>query len=380
MKKIAHAPNVYATRVQKKFIARGIKLKSKVKAFIFSYIKKNKSYPSVKVIAVGTDLTTADVRQALHDLADDGILRKYPQEENGKVSSYHIPAEVLAQEMKPKPEEEKDLTPQVKGFSEKGLKIIGFIIRGFGAVIGGAAITISADFSLSWTASYLPIVIAWIVSLSIPMYTSFAIEAGIFIRYTTGIIKGKNLSWPAATILLFLTAFVAMGFEMSMITIGQFNKRSALIFTESEITKPKNNNSETFDILKSEENQILNNSDFKYLKNQIENYKNSFEFGSKEYKNLENDFLKKRNDFKIYEGKLEENRKKQKDILNDSKTVLKDEKKEERKDFYTWFANNFSWARAGIIEFIVYLMPALFFVLVAPLGVFVAVGLYRRSI
>jgi hypothetical protein len=279
----------------------------------------------------------------------------------------------------PPPEpEKKEITSEVKGFSEKGIKIIGFIIRGFGALIGAAAITISADFSLSWTASYLPIAIAWIVSLSIPMYTSFAIEAGIFIRYTTGTIKETRLSWPAATILLFCTAFIAMGFEMSMITIGQFNKRSTLIFEASKEI-PKNNNSKTLDVLKVEEIQILDNDDYKYLQKQIQRYQNKFEFGSKEYKNLENDFLKKRNDFKVYENKLEENRKKQKDILNNKDTILVDEKKEERKDFYTWFANNFSWAKAGIIEFIVYLMPALFFVLVAPLGVFVAVGLYRRK-
>ena len=123
----------------------------------------------------------------------------------------------------------------------------------------------------------------------------------------------------------------------------------------------------------------MENDDYKYLQKQIQRYQNKFEFGSKEYKNLENDFLKKRNDFKVYETKLETNRKSQKEILNDSKTIFANIKKEERQDFYTWVESTFHSIKAGVLEFLVYLMPAIFFVLVAPLGTFVAVGLYKRK-
>lgn len=169
-----------------------------------------------------------------------------------------------------------------------------------------------------------------------------------------------------------------MCFELSMITIGLFNSRTELIYSKSE-TVSKNNNEKSLDVLKSEENQILGNSDYKFLKNKIENYRNDFEYGSKDYKNVETEISRMRAEFKIYETKLEKNRADQKRIFDDSKTVLRDKQEEVRKDFYAWLENNFHFAKAGVIEFITYLMPALFCVCLAPLGVFVAVGLYRQK-
>ena len=193
--------------------------------------------------------------EVFRELYKDGFLRKYP-EKGAKVSSYYVPRNTEQREaakQPPDPVQEKNVTSEVKGISAQGTKVIGIIIRAFGAAIGAAAIIISSEFSLSWTSSYLPIWIAWIVSISIPCYTSFAIEAGIFIRYTTGVIVKNRLSWPAATLLLFSTACIAMVFEMSIITIGQFNSRTKLLFTETQSDEPKNNNEKTLSILKDEE-------------------------------------------------------------------------------------------------------------------------------
>lgn len=50
----------------------------------------------------------------------------------------------------------------------------------------------------------------------------------------------------------------------------------------------------------------------------------------------------------------------------------------ERQDFYTWFAT-VSGVSPGMVEFVLYLVPALFCDIMAPLGLFVAFGLYRRK-
>lgn len=355
-------------------------MKDKIKKFIVEYKKKNGKAPSPKIISSEFVLTKEETLSAISELVNDGFLKKYPRDEE-KLSSYHIPARIIDISTKQslREVENKIEEPQVKGISKKALFVIGIIIRAFMGIVAVAAITVSAYFSLSWTLTFLSPFIAWLLSLTIPTYTSFAIEAGIYIRYTTAVIKDNRMSWPVATMILFLTAGIAMTFEMTMITIGQFNKRSELIFSKEEKINPKNNNEKTLEILKIEEIQILENDDYKYLQRQIQRYQNNFEYGSKDYKNLENEFLKKRNDFKIYETKLEENRKKQKDILGKSETVLTNETKEERKDFYSWFESSFKFMKAGIFEFLTYLMPALFCVVLAPLGTFVAVGLYKRK-
>lgn len=345
----------------------------KIKKFIIEYRKKNGKSASPKIIMREFRLTKDEMYTYLQQLQEARVIKKYPPDEK-RVSSYHVPSDVLQNEIK-----EDRIKEETKRLSPKALFVIGIVIRVFMGLVANAVILISASFSLKWTGSFLDPFIAWIFSVALPLYSSFAIEAGIYIRYKVGIIKANGkLSIPLASIILFASAGITMCIELSAITIGLFNSKTELIYAKSE-TVPKNNNEESLTILKNQESQILNNSDYKYLKNKIENYKNSFEYGSKEYKNLETDILKARTEFKVYETKIEKNRTDQQKILDDSKTVLTDSKEEVRKDFYAWLENNFHFAKAGVVEFITYLMPALFCVLLAPLGVFVAVGLYRQK-
>ncbi len=357
-------------------------MKEKIKKYIVEYKKKYGRVPSPKVMAVTFDTDTKSIIDILKELKAERFIKWYPT--NGKkISSYYIPTNIEHREtvkLPPPEPEKKAITSEVKGFSPLAMFVTDIIIRSFMGLVALAVILVSASFSLKWTISFLEPFIAWILSVAFPLYTSFAIEAGIFIRYKTGVVlKSGKLSLPLASLILFMSAGITMCIELSAITIGLFNSRTDLIYSKTENIS-KNNNEATLEILKSEEQQILKNSDYKYLQNKIENYKNNFEENSKEYKAYEKTFEKFRSDFKNYEMKLEKNREKQKEILGNKETVLTDEKKEERKDFYAWMENTFNFAKAGIIEFATYLLPALFCVLLAPLGVFVAVGLYRRKV
>lgn len=354
-------------------------MKERVKKYIVEYKKKQGKVPSPKGMAVTFDTDTKTIIDILKELKAEGFIKWYPT--NGKkISSYYIPTNIEHRETVklPPPEPEKKITSEVKGFSPLAMFVTDIIIRSFMGLVAIAVILVSASFSLKWTISFLDPFIAWILSVSFPLYTSFAIEAGIFIRYKTGVfLKSGKLSLPLASLILFMSAGITMCIELSAITIGLFNSRTDLIYSKSENIS-KNNNAATLAILKNEENQILKNSDYKYLQNKIESYKNNFEENSKEYKAYEKTFERFRSDFKNYETKLEDNRKKQKEILDKKETVIEDQTETIRKDFYAWTENNFHFAKAGVIEFITYLLPALFCVLLAPLGVFVAVGLYRR--
>jgi len=340
-------------------------MKQKVKDFIFEYRRKNKSLPSVKVIAVGCDMTTEDVRRTLDELSSDGVLRKYPSKK-GVVSSYHIPAVVHMQEEK-KIVPEKSLPVRLNKYPAVWL-----IVQIIMFVIAGAAVVVSSYFSLLWTATFLPLPIAIILSVGMPAYIAIAPEGAVIIKESSGAKSMPLIGW-----VLLGTAILALFFSMSMSVIGQFNARSELIETKKSELKIDTGKTLKLKVVKEEEKDISERiksakEDLKLFQSFQKDFKKE-DLKSKDFQKTENEIKKIKNEIQTLSNDIKKNREEQKTLFETGT----EQEQTHRYNFYDWFAS-VTGAASGIIEFILYVIPALFCDLIAPLGVYVAVGLYKK--
>jgi ABC-type multidrug transport system fused ATPase/permease subunit len=341
-------------------------MKEKIKEYIFDYKRKKGVYPSPRVISIGLEMNMEDVKQAFHDLRREGIIRVYPGED-GKVSSYYVPSGTLAQYETP-------IAPRTtyrkKSNTIKGVVVSVIVIM---LIVAFGAMSVSTYFSLQWTSTFLPLWVAIILSSGIPVYISFAPEGALLLYETsTPNAKGKKRI-PIIGKLLLFTAVLALFFSMSMTIIGQFNARSNLIEKREEKSKTQNDNFEKLELLKIEKLDIEKNK--RYVEADIEEaqkQKRNFEIGSRERNNLEWKISSYKKSILEYERKLERNREAQFGLID---TGAK--KADHRFNFYDWFSESFG-PPAGIVEFVLYVIPALFCDIISPLGISLSIYLFMR--
>lgn len=346
-------------------------MKDRVLEYLFAYKRKNGKYPSPKQIAIALDISIDDVKQAFHDLRRDGVIRVYPGED-GKVSSYYIPSDIAARAEIHQPEPKKEVTPEVKQTS-KMMTVIVIGVIAIMTLIAVGAMAVSTYFSLQWTSTFLPGWVAVILSGGIVIYIAFAPEGALLLYETSAPdAKGKK-HIPGIGKLLLITALLALFFSMSMTIIGQFNRNTELIEKKSKESKTQNESFETLEVLKKSEKDFEKSK--KYAETDLETAqreKLSFETNSKERKNIEWKITTLKQDIKKYETKLEENRNAQTALIGSG--AKKDTK---RYNFYEWFSETFG-PPSGIVEFILYLIPAFFCDVISPLGISLSIYLSIR--
>lgn len=348
-------------------------MKEEIKQYIIEYRKKMGSLPSPSIIAAKLSITKEEVKTAFQGLLDDGFLKVYTKNNhNGApISSYHVPKEILNQIMR-----ERSPQPVKKQTTNKGEllnKAVILFVCFIMLLVAIGAICVSIYFSYQWTSTFLPSVIAVLLSGGVVLYISFAPEGALLLYETSMPDKNGKKHLPGIGKALLVTAVLALFFSMSMTIIGQFNTNSEKLKEKSEVSKSQNLNFETLTILKNEELDIQKSK--KITEKEIIEYqaqKEKYEIGSKERGTAVIRLDKLKADLKTYDDSLSKNRTEQKQLLNSGA-----EQQDERFTFYTWFSHTFG-APSGTVEFILYLIPALFCDIIAPLGVSLVVFLITR--
>src|SRR5574339_752469 len=110
----------------------------KIKKFIIEYRKENGKSASPKIIMREIKLTKDEMYTYLQQLQEAKVIKKYPPDEK-RVSSYHVPSDVLQNEIK-----EDRIKEETKGLSPKAFFIIGVVIRVFMGLVAVATIIVSA--------------------------------------------------------------------------------------------------------------------------------------------------------------------------------------------------------------------------------------------
>lgn len=353
-------------------------MKEQVKQYIIEYRQKMGGLPSPSMIAAKLSITKDEVKAAFQGLLNDGFLKIYTKPVNGNgapISSYHVPREILSQIMRQRPTQPIKEKRQFAPTGELITKIVILFVCFIMLLIAVAAMCVSIYFTFQWTSTFLPAFIAALLSGGLTLYISFAPEGALLLYQTsTPDAKDKNKKHlPAIGYTLIITAALALFFSMSMTIIGQFNANSEKLNSKYEISKNQNNNFEKLEILKKEELDLQKSK--KITETEILEYqkqKEKYNIGESERSTAVSRLDGLKSDLKKYDEQLFKNRAEQKLLLSSGA-----EKQNERFSFYTWFQHSFG-TPSGTVEFILYLIPALFCDLIAPLGVSLVVFLTMR--
>lgn len=241
--------------------------------------------------------------------------------------------------------------------------IIIIVVKIIMAILAVVCIIVESQFNYPKIREYLGDPFAFLLSILLPIFTSFAVEASAILRK-----QGVKM---AAFALMFAALF-SMLFSITMIVRGQYDKQIANM----------NNTIET----REEEKTDTTIYDLKVK--QLKDKEQSIERTSKEVSRLDDILEKNPNDTNTYWARYRENEdlKKQeseRDILNAEIEKLltggsvTQEKKEER-TFDQWFAGLINWSPDSVKMFLYLILP-IFITIIAPLGIYFSLGLYENT-
>lgn len=191
-------------------------------------------------------------------------------------------------------------------------------------------------------------------------YASFAFQAALIV---------EKIKWPFR-----VTAIIVILFSMISTIGGQHRSDTDKI--EALETKKK---METLDLLKAEELQLTES--LESTKAELDDNTKSLrqfkkeEMESKEYKNLFWKSYTLREARKKYETELKGKREEIKKYMA-KEEITQAEKTEDT--FYSWLAKFLPFG-ASFLEFCLYLFPALFFDIISPLGLHVALNIKKEE-
>lgn len=336
------------------------------------YLETNKT-PNLTYIANSLKTNIVGITPGLDELVKDGYLTYYADKNSNGISSYHLPERTkkMIRERAGEKQEEKKLN--VKEKITPFNIIIGLICAVMLFIVFNS-MQVSIHFSTQQTKTFLDDNTAFCLSLGIVLYISFAPEGAFLLKQiSTERKRNGKKKMPFIGKALLSTAAIALFMSMCFTVIGQFNANSEKLKVKSESEKSQNNNFETLKLLKSEESEIQKSQkrievDILFYQKERDKYKDDASKRAVAVGQLN----KLNADYKKNSDSLTTNREKQQTLISSGV-----EKTNERFSFYTWLAS-VTGLTAGAIEFIMYILPALFADIISPLGVSLVVFLLSK--
>jgi hypothetical protein len=336
----------------------------KLKQYIKDEYRKTQKLPTVETCAMAFNLTRQKTVELLRVLVAQGFIKR-------NNTRYGIQEE---QEEKKIPffqkffkkQDKEEIKPLQK--LNNGWNWIEVFVRVIMVIVAADAIYISSAASLDLTTVIFDDTIkALMLSLGIPMYTSFAPEGAILLYKA-----GTRMAKVAARIVI-VTAIIALLFDLSMITFSQYSKRVDMIYQHETSLQDTNKSKNEYNESKSQETE--KKKSIAQLQNQIEidqkalaKFTEKEDMKTNEYKNLSWKITVNQNNITVKEKELKTITDKIDKIVGSKEYSVNTEIK---KDFFS--------SLPGFVMFIIYLLPAIFCTLIAPLGVFVGLGLWKQN-
>jgi len=333
-----------------------------VKGKILWHYQQKKTLPSQGWLSKECGLELGELNICLRELVKDGFLSQYnthlyvtPMPQT-KDTSLHVAARA------------SNLVKRLSAFI-KTLSM-GTVVRWVMFVIACVAIYISASFSYVWVSQFLEPTKAFLLSVSIVVYVSIAPEGAMLLLADKRYIISS---------LLIITALAALVFSMTMTTVGQYNIRSELLTSAAATSAQQTRDTGKMQLYRDQERDILASvdglrKDLAVQQQLMSGYDTKADAEKWQYQNQLWKLSDLQRRIRDYEAELRAVREKIAGLIDTGELAPA----VERQDFYTWFAQ-VSGVSPGMVEFVLYLVPALFCDIMAPLGLFVAFGLYRRK-
>lgn len=346
----------------------------KIKAVILKNYREtgNKTMPPVIQLAQSIPLSVPDIQNGIRELMDSGFLRKYPNyyylptaSRNGKTETVLPNKLVKNDDVLGKV---KNLWQQIKSFRVDA----GILVRVVLFLISIISMYISISFSYLWTSQFLEPFKAALLSCAVVAYITFAPEGAMIL------FKGAGFAAKAFGFIVSVTAVMALIFSMSMILIGQYNLHTDLINKQSQETKTDRKQSALLELARADEKTAA--AAVAGLEKDLAQAQNSLTLLSPDdsgYAAASWRVTDVQNRLYYARDRLTRARIKIEELLKTGDVDARDDAAT-RKSFADWISEQ-TGTGAGTIEFVLYLIPALFCDLLAPLGMLVALGLWRKK-
>jgi hypothetical protein len=326
------------------------------KKYLTEFYSRFKTFPTIPHLIEKANLNKKTVQQYIKELIIAGVIVR-----RGK--TYHIKQET------------KEKAVQKRSFLVLFFKYFNaaFVIRGVMFCISLVAIYISIHYSYLWISEFLEPFKAFLLSVVMVAYVTFSLEA-VFLLF-----KEKTKAAVFMGLIILITAIASLTFSMSMTVIGQYNRKTELLQEKTSAAQANKKEIATLEILKNTEKTAveavkIKREEIKTGQTILSGFEKE-DTESIEYKTQLWKLSQLNIELRKYETALQKAREELKNFINREEVTTEII---ERQDFYSWFAT-LTGIEKGIVEFLLYLIPALFVDIIAPLGMFIALGLYRKK-
>jgi len=339
----------------------------KLKSFLTDYHARTGEIPGRALLCHELKLTLAEVNACLRELVFDGTLKEFAGRlrlaKPGPVVKEKSSAQGFLDNL-------RKVSAGMSKLKPRGKLDTGVLVRWILFAVAVIAMIISTGYSYAWLVQFLDPVRAVLLAAAVVVYVTFAPEGAALL------LRRRSVSTVVLASLLVMTALAALVFSMAMTVIGQYNGMTELLATRGAETSTAARDVATLDVLRAEERTAQAAADG--LQREVGLQHDAMarlEAGTPAHGSATRQ-LGALQDRLYYAGKrLTAAREKVLSYLARPDAVTTDEVR--REDFYTFAARETGMGR-GVVEFILYLIPALFMDIIAPLGMFVALGVIGR--
>lgn len=332
-----------------------------LKTKLTDYVGRTGAMPARGLLCHELGLTLDEVNAGLRDLVRGGFLREFA----GKYR--------LAKQHAEKAPHVWQGLPRLKAawLRLRGVMRVSILVRAVLFSISLIAMYISIGYSYVWVVQFLEPVKAALLSASVVVYVTFAPEGAALM------LKAKSVGGAVLASALVVTALAALIFSMAMTVIGQYNTQTDLLATAARTDSAGTKGLAVLDVYRAEEKTALAAVDG--IQKEIDIQQRALDAilpGSPEHNAAGWKLAELQNRLYYARIPLSQIRDKILTHLAQNDTITTDEVK--RENFYE-FAARETGIGPGVIEFILYLIPALFMDIIAPLGMFVALGRGKKK-
>lgn len=335
-------------------------MKEKLIGLLNEYHNKYNCFPIKKYMCEMLKIDNTQLSMLLYELEKEEIIKKY----NNKY--------FLNKKSEIKKEEDK-LEKQVnKNINTKIIFNPIFLIKILMVIISISATIISIYYSWFWLSNYLNMFFSILLACTMIIYDVIAVQFLIFVK--SNILKS----------FIIFTVGVVILFSMVSTIAGQYNSRIINAEKEIEESIEITHDRLIYENMKIQEKELINEIEIK-IQERISFQKILASIDTVEKRKEDSPvFWDAKNNLKIIEDNLKENRKKLEDIrlkINEYLSTTKEVgaiEKEENKSFYVWVSSIFG-VSIDIIEFWLSLFPALFIDIIAPFGLMLALRNARNT-
>lgn len=323
-----------------------------LKSIIIDYYKRYKTFPTSTWLSEKLEINKGKLKEMLDKLCENKLLNKHQ-------NKYYIPDIEFFVTKTKKQIKIKNILKN--GISENIVRLIMF-------VVSCAAIYISIYYSNFWLSNFLSPFNSLVLASTMIIYATFAPQGAILL-FSKGMYK--------AGFAIIFTGVIVILFSIISTVAGQYNVR----LSDYQAEELKNNQVEinltTLELLQSEEQSLIES--IKRIYDEIKIHQEMMsQFSKEDTESIEY----KIEMWKILEGEksIQEKEKALTETRTEIKEFLKSDiiqlKVKENSDFYTWIGSIFNIDKK-LIEFWLYMFPAIFVDIIAPFGMAIALSLSR---